>query len=304
MPDVSAYSLGRAFEELIDPYKGQDLVSGGQRLDDQKILHADYKHCTFVNHSFLKAKIQNGNFLNCVFIGCYFRRAKLQNTRFIGCRFIDCNFSNISLGFCDFSHSVFHGCQLPFDEFVCCLPSEYNLKEEITRNLAIESSNLGLSREARSYRMKEIQAHEEHLFAAIIGSSKWYREHYDFPRRAKALVHWLLSLLNRWLWGYGERSWVLVRNLLFVSVVIFPSLFYMLRDELMLRGEPNHVFHGVSGFMKMVHFSFENVIPTGVISDVVALDNTVRIFAGIESILGVIAIALFASYIFRWSLRR
>ena len=298
MPDASAYSLGRIVEELTGPYKGQDFASGGQRLDGKTILDADYKHCTFANHSFLEAKIQNGNFLNCVFIGCYFRRAELQNTRFIGCRFIDCIFSNISLKSCDFRYSAFHGCQLPFDELVHCLPSEHNLREEITRNLAIESSNLGLAREARSYRMAAIRAHEEHLLAAVKGNSNWYRNHYDCLRRVKALAQWLLSLLNRWLWGYGESAWVLVRNLLLVSVIIFPSLFYLLRDEL------DHVSYGAPGFMKIIHFSFENVIPGGVISDVVAVGNSARVFAGIESILGVIAIALFASYIFRWSLYR
>ena len=298
MSNISAYSLGRAFEELIDPYKGQDLVSGGQRLDDQKILHADYKHCTFVNHSFLKTKIQNGNFLNCIFIGCYFRRGELQNTRFIGCRFIDCNFSHISLKSCDFKYSVFHGCQLPFDEFVHCLPSEHNLREEITRNLAIESSNLGLAREARSYRMKKIRAHEQHLRAAVRGSSKWYQEHYDYLRRGIALVQLLFSFLNRYLWGYGERSWVLVINLLIVSLIIFPVPFYLLRDQL------SHASYGAPGIMKIILFSFENIIPGGNICDVVAVGSTVRVLAGIESIIGVISIALFASYIFRWSLHR
>lgn len=298
MTDVTAYSLGRTVSTLAEPYCGQDLTFGGQRLDDQTILDADYKHCTFANHSFLKAKIQNGYFLNCVFIGCYFRRAELQNTRFIGCRFFDCNFSHIALKSCDFGHSVFHGCQLPFDEFVHCFPSEHNLREEITRNLAIESSSLGLAREARRYRMEEIRAHEEHLLAAIKGNSQWYREHYDSRGRAEARIQRVLSLLNRWLWGYGERAWVLVRNLLLVTVIIFPSMFYLLRDEL------DHVSHRAPGFMEIVYFSFENVIPAGVISNVVAVGAAARVLAGIESILGVIAIALFASYIFRWSLHR
>ena len=298
MPEVSAFSLGRTVKKLTDPYKGQDFISGGQRLDGQSILDADFKHCTFTNHSFLNTKIQNGVFLNCVFIGCYFRRAELQNTRFIGCRFIDCIFSNISLKSCDFKYSVFHGCQLPFDELVHCLPSEHNLREEITRNLAIESSNLGLAREARSYRIAKIQAHEKHLLAAVEGNSKWYQNHFDSLRRGKALMQWLLSLLNRWLWGYGESAWVLVRTLLIVSVIIFPLLFGLLRDEL------DHVSHGATGFLEIIFFSFENVIPAGDISNVVAVGYAVRVLAGIESILGVIAIALFASYIFRWSLHR
>ncbi len=298
MPDVSTYFLGRTVGKLTEPYEGEDFVFGAQRLDGREISYADYKHCTFANHSFLKTKIKNGVFLNCVFIGCYFRRAELQDIRFIGCRFVDCNFSHISLRSCDFKYSIFHGCQLPFDEFVYCLPSEPNLREEITRNLAIESSNLGLAKEARSYRMEKIRAHEKHLWAAVQGNSQWYQEHYDPLRRAVALVQWLLSRLNRWLWGYGERAWVLVRNLLLVSGVIFPLLFYLLRDELC------HDSHEAPGIMKIIHFSFENVIPRGIISNVVAVGTAARVLAGIESILGIIVITLFASYIFRWSLHR
>ena len=298
MADTSAYCLGRAVGELSEPYKGQDLAFGAQRHDGQTLPDADYKHCTFSNNSFLKTRVQNGIFLDCIFIGCYFRRAELQNVRFMGCRFIDCNFSHISLKSCDFRYSVFYGCQLPFSEFVHCFPSEPNLREEITRNLSIESTNLGLAKEARNYRMAEIQAHEENLLSAVRGDSNWYREHYDSLKRIEALIQWVLSLMNRWLWGYGDRAWVLVRNLLFVSVILFPSLFYWLRDEL------DHVSHRAPGFMEIIHFSFENVMPAGVVSDVVAVGNAARVLAGIEALLGVVAVALFASYIFRWSLRR
>ena len=77
MPDVSAYSLGRAVEKLTDPYKGQDFASGGQRLDGQTILDADYKHCTFANHSFLKAKIRNGSFPELRFYRLLFPKSRI-----------------------------------------------------------------------------------------------------------------------------------------------------------------------------------------------------------------------------------
>ena len=298
MTDTFAYCMGRAVGSISKPYKGQDLAFGTQRHDDQILLNVDYKHCTFANHSFLRTKVQNGFFLDCIFIGCYFRRAELQNSRFIGCKFIECNFSHISLKSCDFKHSVFRSCQLPFAEFVYCFPSEPNLREEITRNLAIESAGLGLAREARSYRMAEIRAHEKHLLSAVKANSSWYREHFDFTRRMEALFQWVLSLMNRWLWGYGEHAWVLVRNLLIVSVIIFPCLFYLLRDELKLASQ------GTLGAMEIIHFSFENILPAGVVSNVVAVGAAARVLSGIESLFGVVAVALFASYIFRWSLHR
>ena len=305
MFDICIYSLGRSFEKLTAPYSGEDFAFGGERFDNQTISDADYKHCTFANHSFLKTKIQNGNFRNCVFINCYFRRATIQDSRFIGCKFIDCDFSYVFLQGCDFKYSVFHGCQLSFKDFRFCLPTEYNLRKEITRNLAIESSKLGLAREARKYRIEKVEIHEKDLWARVIGDSRWYREHYGFPERLNALWRWFLSRLNRYLWGYGNRIWVLFINWVLFSVIIFPLLFHILQNGLMLEqnrltleSEPNHAFR----FMEMIYFSLENVMPTGNISNIIVVDNFVRILAGIESIFGVIMIALFASYIFRWSL--
>lgn len=47
------------------------------------------------------------------------------------------------------------------------LPQEPNIREELARNLALESSHLGLGSEARAYRLEEIRAREEHLLGAI-----------------------------------------------------------------------------------------------------------------------------------------
>lgn len=298
MLETSSYHLGREVAEIVAPYHGQDKVFGGQRLDNGVFKNPSFQHCTFANISFKETRIQEGVFLNCVFIGCYFRRAEFINTQFIGCRFFDCNFSHVAIRSCNFRHSVFQGGQLSYSELVHSLPSEPNLREEITRNLAVESANLGLSSEARKYRMAEIRAHEEHLLAAALGKSQWYKEHFDFLGRLEALGQWILSRLNGLFWGYGERSWVLIRNLLFTSFLLFPSLFYLYRSELKNSSDRE------PSLSEIVHFSLENVIPAGVVSNVIAADNTVRFLAGLESLLGVVAIALFASYIFRWSLHR
>lgn len=201
---LSSYQLGRPLSELTDPFQDQDKAFAAQRLDGRRVEGASFQHCTFANLSFKEATLQAGTFLNCVFIGCYFRRAQLINCRFTGCHFFDCNFAHVAVNGCDFRFSVFRGCQISFSEMVFSLPSEPNLREELARNLALESSRLGLSQESRSYRMTEIKAHEEHLKAAFLGSSQWYREHFDTLRRAWAFSQWFLSLLNRWLWGYGE----------------------------------------------------------------------------------------------------
>jgi hypothetical protein len=146
--------------------------------------------------------------------------------------------------------------------------------------------------------MAEIQAHEQHLKAAFQGSAQWYREHFDGFRRIQAYLEWILSLLNRWLWGYGERAMVLVRNLFVLSMAFFPILFFIFREQLSLPSGK------VITFLDTLYFSLENVVPAGIVSEMVAIGPMARILAGLESLFGVVAVALFAAYVFRWSLHR
>lgn len=298
MNDVSNYQLGRSNDKLAEPFRGEDKVYGGQRLDGQTIKNASFQHCTFANLSFKDVIFQNGSFLNCVFISSYFRRAEFASTRFIGCRFFDCVFSHAAITGSDFRFSIFRDCQIPFAEMRYSLPAEPNIREELARNLALESSRLGLSSESRAYRMEEIRAREEDLLAAFLGRSQWYRDHYDFVGRIKAFGNWSFSLLNRWLWGYGERARVLIRNLVLVALFIFPTFFYLLKDEIR-RGD-----NGEISVLDLLFFSLGNIMPAGIASGVVAVGATARLLAGLESLIGVVALALFASYIFRWSLHR
>ena len=178
------------------------------------------------------------------------------------------------------------------------LPSEPNLREELARNLSLESSRLGLSREARRYRIAEINAHEEHLWAATWGKSQWYKDHFDTIARIMAFSERVGSLLNRWLWGYGERAFVLVRNLLILVIIVFPALFYFFKDQL------THVSGRQIELLDIFLFSLENLVPADVSSGVNASSLMTRLLAGLESLFGVVAVALFAAYIFRWSLHR
>ena len=298
MSDLSTYHLGRQSADFRSPYQDKDKVYGGLRLDGATVDKAHFEHCTFSNVSFKNVTLSGGHFVDCVFIGCYFRRTRLVNSHFVGCRFFECKFARATIEACSFRFSSFRDCQIPFDELFHSLPSEPNIREELTRNLSLASSRLGLSSEARKYRMAEIKAREEHLLAAVLGNSQWYLDHFETVQRVRAFGQWLLSLLNRWLWGYGEKSSVLIRNLLLISFLIFPGLFYLLRGQLRPRMDRDMTLWDT------IYFSLENVTPGGIVSGVIAEGNAVRFLAGLESILGVTALALFASYILRWSLHR
>ena len=294
----AAYCIGRPVADLQAPYRGEDCAFGSVRLDQQSIVGGEFAHCTFANISFKQAFVQDTKFLDCVFIGCYFRRAEITNSRFLGCRFVDCSFNHIAIKSCDFKHSSFRRCQLPFSEILHCMPPEPNLREELARNLYLASSELGLSGDARRYRMEEIRAREANYWSAVVGRSRWYREHFDSFARVRVFLLLALSLLNRWLWGYGERAWILVRNLAAVAFVAFPLAFYVMRDGLVKRPQ------GTITPFDFVYFSLENIFPSGIRTGIEAISLEARMTAGAESVIGVVALALFASYVFRWSLHR
>ena len=298
MSGLSAYVVGRPHAPFGAPYLAKDTTFAAERHDNATVESSKYEHCTFINIGFKEATLKNGEFLDCIFIGCYFRRANFIHCNFVGCRFFDCNFSHISLKSCNFRFSSFHDCQINHSEMEYCLPQEPNLREDLARNLSVESSRLGLSHEARKYRISEIRAREEHLRSAIVGKSQWYREHFDNLGRLQAFAKLTLSLFNRWLWGYGEQAFVLIRNLFLLSFLIFPFLFYIFGDQLAHKsGRPIALWDHL-------YFSLENVIPAGIVSDIVATGATAQFLAALESLFGVVAIALFAAYIFRWSLHR
>ena len=250
-------------------------------------------YCTPIN-------ITKSHFLNCTFVDCYFRRAELRNSSFVGCRFVDCNFDRLGIFSSDFSYSIFRRCYVPFDELVHNLPSQPNVRELLAHNLFLESSKLGSSVEARKYRLRAIAAREAHLRAAIRADSQWYRDHFDGLARAQACWRLAVSTVNRFLWGYGENAWRLLTNVLVLSLVVFPIGYHAGN---VLEKSPTEDGATVS-FFECVCFSLIKIFPTGIDLGIRPVGLLGLGLTYLESIFGLLAIALFASHIFRWSLSR
>jgi hypothetical protein len=146
--------------------------------------------------------------------------------------------------------------------------------------------------------MVEIRAREDNLRAAVLGRTQWYRDHFDSVARVGAATALFGSLINRWLWGYGERSWILVRNVLFLSLIGFPLLYWI------FIGGFSKAAGGPLEFADLIQFSIATMVPGGIEKGPEAVGTMPRLLALIEALFGLVAIALFASHIFRWSLHR
>ena len=294
-------ALHRQPDGLRAPYKASDRIFYGARLDNQDVQQADYQHCTFVDVSFLDTTLRDSRFLNCTFIRCYFRRAKLTSCRFTGCRFNDSQFPKVTLHNCNFEYSYFQSCQISFPEMEHSLPTPPNLREQLCRNLAIQSDHLGLSEDARRYRRIAISSREQHLWNGVVGESEWYQTHFTGWRKVRALGQLSLSKMNGFFWGYGDRGFNLLRNLLVAVLVLFPALFW-------LSGDFVHSDGRALGLMDYLYLSASSALPVsisvGAPSSVVCSGLMGYTFVIIEAAFGAFTLALFAAFIFRWSLRK
>ena len=292
------YHIGRPIGRLEPPYEGSDQTFAGQRLDGQTIASGIFDHCTFVNISFKDAHVEASRFLNCVFIGCYFRRARLSHCTIVGCSYHDCQFPKLVVDACTFNYTRFRRCQVGFSIMKATLPKEPNLRSDICRNLALESSRLGLRDEAKLYRMEEMAAHEEHLCNAVRGESSWYTNHYPGFARGKALGNLVLSRANRYLFGYGESMRVLFRNSLIAAVGVFPLLYWAFRSGL------TYQIGDSPSFVDCVFFSIGTFLPVATMSSMASTTWYTHLIAAVEAAGGVVMLAFIAAYVFRWSLRR
>jgi hypothetical protein len=300
---ADAYLVGRATEILQSPFEGKDLLFAGQRLDDAALSLPSYAHCTFANISFKSARMEGGRFVNCVFVSCFFRKADIRGCSFSSCRFIDCEFPGASFSSCDFRYARFVGCYVAADEIEHNLPMEPNLREHLAKNLAREAAALGDSHDARRFRLWEMEAREVNSWAAVVGKTKWYRDHYDSRARLVTFFRLAGSVLNRVLFGYGERLWVLNRNFLVATLMLFPAYYFVA-----VAGLTGVTLSGLaiqqSPILGAVEFSIKNAVIGAFVSQVSPDTVAVRVAAALQICLTAVWASLVASYLFRWSLQR
>jgi hypothetical protein len=293
------YLVGRGsvpFPEKGDPIT--DKMIAAQRLDERALKSRCFDHCTFANVSFKEAQLTDSAFNDCTFVNCYFRKTRVVNCRFVGSKFYGCEFPRITLQSCDFRYATFFACAVPFGEMEHNLPSEPNLREELAAGIAVAAEERGWTSQAKEYRLAAIGAREEHLVAAVRSKSTWYKDHYSPWRRVGACIQLVASKLNGFLWGYGERWGILLRNLLVLTVIVFPALLWVVRKDLILSGRNPATVRDV------LWLSLSAIVPLNVASPVAVLSTTAHIILTFEAFCGVVIGGLFVTLLLRSVLNR
>lgn len=230
----AALLYGRPLVPLDPARDGAGELYASQLMDKRVFNGRVYEHCTFANISFLDATVQDCRFLNCAFMDCYFRRTALTSSTFTGCKFEDSSLTEVRFVDCTFAFPSFRGCFIKYDEFRNELPHDPGMRYRIADELAREAASGGASSDAREYRLEAASAFEDNLKnIALASGGAYYQSHFDTRARLAAGPNWVRQKLNRFLWGYGERGWVLTRSFAIVGVFLYPVLFWLLvRDNL------------------------------------------------------------------------
>lgn len=291
---AAPYMLGRPLRKLT-PGGGStaDVLFASDRIDGLAIEDAKYAHCTFANVSFKDCTLLHTTFINCVFANCYFRKTKFNSIVFTGCKFIDCDLSKVDIRACNFKfYNTFTNCYIQYGELKNSLPSEGNLRSLLCSNLAREARQFDDIGDSEMYRQTAAKGLEEHLWAVVTHQSAFYKEKYRGSERLNALIEYVASKSRGYLWGY-RRSWLVVlRNWAALNLVVFPVIFFLLRDGVERQGQPATVLDLWVG-------SIGNSLPGAGISDVQFVSVPAQLVAFVEVLLALVLGALIAALLFR-----
>jgi hypothetical protein len=292
---ASSYPLGKEQRELSsDVPSHDDSLYASQRLDDLKIEGRRYKHCVFANVSFKNVDISECTFEDCVFSDCYFRGAKFTRCTLKASKFIACDLGKAELRQTQFSYCDFEDCYFPYREMAATMPPYDNVRGHLCTALGRQAYLAGDTRDSESYRQCAALAYESHLKKAFTNSGSWYQEHFKGWRRVSALFAYAASRVRGWVWGYRRSYLTVGRNLLIVTLGLFPLLLWWVRAGILSNGQPIP-----TTYSELIALSWKNVFQGVAFTSVQYLSVPAMIVDGLEDVIGLLLLGLIVSLLFR-----
>ena len=293
------YFVGRTkndLSEVVASNKVEYAYFVDEQIDEKRTLdHLVITNSTFSNIGFKRSNISLCDFSFCVFINCYFKRAQLHQIKFQSCEFINCNFEGATFIGCDFQYAEFDGCFIPFSAMEDNLPHEKeNLNGALCRALSIQCLKLGAVEDYKHYLFEERKAGEIHAIRKLFHPSGSYYSKYSFFDGIEGLLYYLRSKASKFLWGYGEKMGVLVRNI--ILVILGYAAAYMFNIQNMLQGKSKYDCFAAVYLSACTFFSAS--------IDLLQQSSLWQLLLLSEHILGAILVGFFGAALFRQINRR
>ena len=228
----------------------------------------------FENFSFAKTTITGVEFRRCTFKDCL-----LIGTRFIDCEFYDCRFDGVN------THKIkFAGTYINPEVFGKVLDRQKHA------NIGVHLFQQLLANALSTHQPGFAQSAEYHF-------RRWQRYYLNYERRSnqvsriKWLIRWLPNVLYHCFAGYGLRT----RFFAFwtaLLIILIPLFNYRYWDLLAIRSRDGMVEYpsGIETF----YFSVVTIATVG-FGDFVPTSQFGMLMVGLEALVGVVWISLFAS---------
>ena len=280
--------------------KYTDIILAGYRWDAKgSIENIVFDNCTFSKLGLRKSKFAHVNMAHSVFISCYFREASFNCCDFTGAVFIDCNFDEAVFIDCVFQYAEFKGCFIPYTTMKNNLPGQrHNLTRDLCRNLGLEALHMGDDENFRQYYFEEKRANEKYYLKKFYHSQtedNGYYQKYNIWDACSGLFHFLMSKLNKYLWGYGENL-----KRLMVNMVITVGVYWVIYQNMDINtGSVQRAWYDG------LYISLSNFFTMSLIPNYSFPHPTVYEIASVtEAGLGVVMMGFFVAAVFRYINRR
>lgn len=204
--------------EENENYDGLMFLNNGFDRNKQ-YEHINFNRCTFSMVSFLKCKLENVKFEHCIFVECYFKKSELNQIKYSNCKFICCVFSGIKMVNCEFFYTEWEKSYIKYNEIIGCMPKKSNYRRRLCKVMARNCLDDGNIDEYRKFFFEEKEAAENKYLDIVFMRDEYNTQNYKFYDRIRYVIKYIGSIINKKIWGYGEKiSNILVTCLLVISI--------------------------------------------------------------------------------------
>jgi len=238
--------------------------------------------------------IKNSDFTQCVFMDCYARKGIFTNVNFTGSTFVNCNFHGAAFKSCTFKYCNFQNTDIPDVEIENCLPTEFNLRNDLCRNLKVNYSSLGNKKSSDKYLILELEASRKEMYSIFWGETEYYREKYNVIERFKSFAGWIKLHLDRFFYGHGIHVWMLLISYLVISCVL--SLVAIIWDAEFIANNSSEAFNPnfaeiwLAVLGESIKYSFLEIDP---------FDSFGKLIMYISRLIGLLYLGLLTATIYR-----
>lgn len=297
---MQQYFEGRTYVECPLSYfqsntKEENKIIANERVDGKwKSERFVINNSTFAKMGFKGAKFNSDDMKFNVFIDCYFKYAVFNNVDFTNSIFINCNFGEVTIINCIFEYCTFENCIIEYKYLKESLSSRPNIRWKLCRNLSLECLKLGDEYNYRKYFYEEKSSSESYYWEKFWhkGNDLYYNK-YNWVDQCNGLANYVLSKLNKVLWGYGERISRLIMNILIVHCLFVLSYLCCVRE--------------LTGSVEMslpiaIYISMCNFFT--ITCDYNSVELSYKILSVVEGGLGILLTGFFGASLFRYINRR